>query len=165
MPLPLSDNILLAKINKACAYYDKKSIEASTKIKRKKYKLSGNRLLNTFHFFILTSVKEACNRYLRLCIAKSDWEFRKKGYLEKDFSYTDLNKCEALDEDDLLGKIRDQENGFEYVAKLKGTKFDKFKKVFIRSKRNPYARLRNVDLISKALDESVDDYLLKLGVQ
>jgi hypothetical protein len=164
MPLPLPDSILLSKIKKASAYYDKKSIEEFTNRVRYKYKLAGNSLLNTFYFFVLFTEKSACNRRLLICLAKSDWEYKKEGYLDNEFSYTDLNKCEALDEQDILGKMRDLENGFEYVAKLKRTKFEQFRKIYARSIRNPYIRLRDVETITNALNESLEEPLIKLGI-
>lgn len=115
------DKRLLSDIQRFNAYCDEKSLEKTTGLEKRKYKLAAKFLIefNSYPFFIFTTEPEACQGDLRFCVAKKDWLNRKSGYLEEPYSYTDLNnKVEILEPEEVLKKIKDRENGFLKVAKL-----------------------------------------------
>jgi len=164
--MALPDDDPLNKINKSCAYCDEKSLEKYTgKIKRK-YKLAGNPIvghyLDKYIFHVLTHVRDACKPSVTLSISKDDWENRVNGrYLQEEVSYCDLRKYDIFTGEELLEKIADKKNGFEYVAQLCATKCGELRQVNLR-----YQRIHDIpEEIRGIVGASLDDDILNTILQ
>ncbi|MFH1227885.1 MAG: hypothetical protein V1701_08270 [Planctomycetota bacterium] len=169
MQLQLPDNALLLGVQTKHAYFDRKSLEESTGIIKCKYKLCGNILpaLEFFTFFILTTNRDACQKYLTLTIQQADWENRDNNHLRDQCSYLDIKNVEALNKDNLLSKIKDTSNRFAVVAKLCDNKFKKLQQLQdrIHSSRHPVPP-KKIELIEKALTDAKEPekVIKKLGL-
>ena len=125
----LPDHLLLSQVQLSNVHYDIKSEEKAIsykKLVKPKYKLAGHVLRigphSYFTFFVLTKNKDACRRDLRICFLQVDWEDKNPRYLRQPISYTDLTRCEAMDEKEVLSKIKDCNNRFIRVARLRNSK-------------------------------------------
>ncbi|MBN1574728.1 MAG: hypothetical protein JW984_16145 [Deltaproteobacteria bacterium] len=118
-------------------YYDTKSIEKSTRIKKPKYKLAGHSFLENYFFHVLTTDYDACKKCLTVKIKQSDWEDKVGGHLEERISFCDVRHCESIVKNELLRKIEDPKNGFRYVAKLCSAKCDSIKKLSKKALKRP----------------------------
>lgn len=149
------------------AYCDYKSVEQFTNKEGKKYKLLGNiinlpPLLLLYPFFILTKRESSCQKDLRVCIRKSDWENREPSYLTEERSYIDIKKMETLNKDKLFEKIKDSENGFPLVARLCDVRFGELKGKLSKLNRARSIQKRQSELIQCALaDANIAKKILK----
>lgn len=166
--MELPEKLLLAKIETQNAYFDKKSKEESTNMIKRKYKLTGNIFpaFNIYTFFVLTSNKDSCQRFLTIEIYCQDWEDREAKHLTASVSYIDIKRVEVMGKIDLLNKKRDIENGFLYVGRLSNEKYKKLQE--LRSKVPKTVPKHTKDFIDLALIETegdtVDTILKKLGL-
>jgi len=141
--MKISNNFYLNSIKKKNAYNDKKSVDPNTKKLKKKYKLAGNPIedFKIYSFFILNSRDDACIEDLTLCIKREDWEERNKKDLKNEESFIDISKCETLSKEDLIQKIKDKRNKFEWAAKLKNRKYRELTNLLPKLKKR-HLRLR-----------------------
>lgn len=156
-------------VQKKCAYFDKKSIEESTGRKKKKYKLACNKVLNTYHFYVLTSNEEACSNWFKFRISREDWERITPNHLRGPASFTDLKKVDVIDEDDLLQKISDTQNKFSLSGVLKQEKYDEFvdfcrTNAHLHHLRAPLRKTIISALVIKSEEEDVSEILAILGL-
>ena len=147
-----SDDVIFQSIETQSAYRDEKSLEITTKIVKRKYKLAGNIIdlppLKFYPFFILTTEKTACRSALTVQIRKSDWENKDSRYLNEEYSYADINKVEPLSKESIIQKRRDPQNRFLFVGKLSDEKFAE-----LRSKRENLSKTRPIPEKHSALIE------------
>jgi hypothetical protein len=147
-----SDDVIFQSIETQGAYRDEKSLETSTKIVKRKYKLAGNIIdlpsLKLFSFFVLTTERTACRSVLTVQIKKSDWENKDSRYLNEEYSYADINKVEPLSKEAIAQKRRDTQNRFLFVGKLSDVKFKE-----LRSKRENLSKTRPIPERHSALIE------------
>ena len=157
----LPDELLLARIVKSHLYKDKRSLEKTTKRIRPKYKLARGIILEKYLFNLLTRTESACNRRLTLIIGKEDWENVTKEYPKKECSYCDITKCDILERDELLKKMRDKKNRFPYVAKLCDTKCKELENLWKKGRRYPLSKPVR-EIIESPLSDFVDEKLREL---
>ncbi len=161
-----SRNYHLQKIKIQRLYLDTKSLEETTLIIKRKYKLAGTKLLNVYTFFVGTSKQYTCNASQTLCIAVADWEQLKPGYLNEPHTFFDVSRIESFDEDDLLAKITDPDNRFLRIANLPNSHFqqlqDLCKKAHSPSLEKKVLMQLAVDVIQPSAIAA--DLLQKLGL-
>ena len=131
-----------------------------------KYKLAGNFLLDFCFFHILTTSKDACKKLCTLTIQLSDWEdivpkFKSK---LKGVGYCDLTKFESMKIVVLLGKMKDEKNGFPYVCRLCDAKYKKLKKLTKNLYKYPHISRETKDFIENGISPSIDSILEKLNL-
>lgn len=169
MELPANDP--LNKITKSCVYRDEKSLEEYTGIIKRKYKLAGNpalgHYLGQYSFHVLTTTIGATRINITLVINRGDWENRADGrFLQEDVSYCDLRKHEFIRREILLKKIKDRENGFEYVAKLCALKCEELLLLNARMQEDRYVSQEIKEIVGITLSDDIpDEILLKLGLR
>ena len=164
--MDLPDKILLGKITLKHLYLDKKSKEPTTNIIKCKYKLAGNSLpdLGMYFFYILTSAMG--KKHFTLAIGQTDWENKIVGpYLTEPTSYCDLRKYELLDPSTLIGKFRDKENGFPYIAKLCEMKYKELRKIQAKIGKHPLISRDTKSIINRGMSEAFDQIASKLGIK
>jgi hypothetical protein len=163
--MELPDKAFLLRIKKRNVYLDKKSIEASTGRLRKKYKLAGNELLSHYFFNILTSHPDTCKLICTLKIEQKDWEEKIEGpYLLGDASYCDVTKFEMMEISELVRKIKDKNNTFRYIAKLRPDRFRELQRLQIKACNLSYVPDVTKNIISEGLTDIVSDLARKLGL-
>lgn len=111
----------LLPIIKYNAYYDTKSIDRFVVTRQRpkpKYKLAGNKILESYFFYVLTTNDSACKKSVTATIEQSHWENKTEERFLNDISFCDVRKYEHISKDDLSNKIRDPNNGFKCAAKL-----------------------------------------------
>lgn len=163
----VEDALLLSNIKHKHAYYDKKSIESSTGIKRKKYKLAGipKPILDNYFFLVLTKRKTACNHNCTLRIEQHHWENKSKSiYLQEPVTYCDLTKYEWLTGLDILDKMKDIDNKFDRAAKLCEDKCQELEVLRVNINRNDLVSEETKNIINQGLSESIDNLVLKLNI-
>lgn len=168
--MKIPDALILSRIKKKNLYADEKSQESSTKIKKRKYKLAGNIILDNYFFHILTTELDACKKKLTITIKKDDWEEIVNGpldnpYLREDVSYCDLTKYELLDQNTLIQKITDVENKFSYVARLCLIKCDELQGL-CNGKMMDYSYVSDEakSIIATGMLDNADNILTRLGI-
>lgn len=123
----IPDAFFLKKIQTRHLYCDKKSKEESTGVIKWKFKLAGIQediltdAIHIYRFFVGTSKASSCEKNLTLEVKPSDWEHINSPYMHSIGAlsgYFDVKKIEVLNQDDLLEKLKDTANGFQYAAKL-----------------------------------------------
>lgn len=161
--MDLPDYLLLTRIESKCAYLDKKSVEARTKVKKPKYKLASNSLprLGVHTFFVMMGKPYACEGKLTLHIKENEW-------LEKDTkfkgdSYIDIKNIEAMNDQEILQKSRDSHNGLTRVARMPDSHYKKLRnlvtKVHTSQSHIPQDRQQ---LIRQAVsDTGISDKIIK----
>lgn len=163
--IELPDEVILSKITSRCAYRDEKSIEniKPTPPPKRKFKLSGGKILEQYLFHPLTTRSSACRQRVTLVINPEHWENKINDEYLNQISYCDLRKFDLLLEEDVLFKCRDRENGFEYVAKLCYSKCQELLKLNIQLRIEPDVsdEIKNVIDISIA-DIVADEIITKL---
>lgn len=123
--MDIADKLLSLRIIKQHLYFDKKSLEEWTNTVKPKYKLAGNEILSQYFFNILTKDSSTCKTKCTLMIEQKDWENQVSGpYLTEKQSFCDLSKFEILGKKELVQKIRDGNNGFPYIARLRDAKYE-----------------------------------------
>jgi hypothetical protein len=163
--MELPDEVILGKIKKNCAYFDKKSKEKSTNIVKPKYKLAGNPILDHRFFLVITKSYFSCLGVCTLKIKKDDWEEKIDGpYLMERFSYCDLTKHDLLSNNDLLNKSKDAANGFYYIAKLCDRCRRKLQKLQARTQKISFVTKEVRTVIQQGISEVVDEAIIKLGL-
>jgi hypothetical protein len=165
------NGLRLLKIKAQNVYFDRKSREASTGLVKPKYKLSGKvpRELDVFIFFPLTKNKGACSKYLSICVSKMEWENKNPQHLNECYSYISIRAVETIDQTELLQKINDNDNKFDFVARLPNNKFAKLKKLLQNiDKSSSYISPRDKVVIGAALSDgdaiSIQKALQDLGL-
>jgi hypothetical protein len=152
------DKLLISKIKNQHVYFDFKSIEKTTKIQKRKYKLAGNTInlspYSFYPFFLITKNQDACRKCLTVCIEQVDWEQKVQGYLNLQYSYIDIHKVEVLNENDILDKIKDSQNGFPCVAKLSDKKYEELKSKLLVLSSNRDIVSQTTSIIQCALAEA-----------
>ncbi len=166
--MDLPDKILLTKITLKHLYLDKKSKEQTTNIIKPKYKLAGNSLpdIGMYFFYVLTKTSATGKAKFTLVIRQTDWENKIVGpYLTEPASYCDLTKFELLGPSDLLGKFRDKENGFPYIAKLCEMKFQELRKIQTKIQKNSLISRDTKSIVVRGMSKAVDQIASKLGIK
>lgn len=166
--MDLPDKILLTKITLKHLYLDKKSKEQTTNIIKAKYKLAGNSLpdIGMYFFYVLTKTSATGKAKFTLIIRQTDLENKIVGpYLTEPASYCDLTKFELLGPSDLLGKFRDKENGFPYIAKLCEMKYKELIKIQTKINKYPYISRDTKTIINRGMAETIDQIASKLGIK
>lgn len=168
----LPDVLLLRMIEIQKVFFDKNSYEQNTGRVRNKYKLSGQCLkpLDIYTFFCITTNEEACSRHSTIEVEQRHWENKASGFLDRDKSYIDAKKVELLTKSEVVGKIRDVQNGFKCVARLCDEKFNELKEKkaglnmggFISTERRLLAEQALSDIVD--IDVVNNDILEKLGL-
>ena len=168
----MPDELLLKLVETQKVYFDRKSIEKLTNVQKPKYKLAGNSFgpINVYTFFVLTTNKDGCCSYSTVCARQEHWESKDPSHLNSPESYIDIRKIEPLTGEEILIKIRDQNNRFKGIARLcdkkyeelRGLKCDLWKGGHISEERKRLAEEALSDIIN--IDEVNDDLLKKLGL-
>jgi len=131
MKLNFPKQILLAAIQERHIYKDEKSLEKSTGIIKRKYKLAGKwpdvlKNEDMRLFFVSTSKEYSVQSRSKIEISKDDYLTCKLSTLKNVVSYYNPGRYELLSGDDIKTKIDDIDNGFKDVATIKETSFEKF---------------------------------------
>jgi hypothetical protein len=166
--LDLPDKTILNKITLKHLYLDKKSKEQATNIMKRKYKLAGNSLsdIGMYFFYVLTKSPGTGKAKFTLAIKQTDWEEKIVGpYLTEPASYCDLTKFELLGPSDLLGKFRDKDNGFPYIAKLCEMKYKELIKIQSKIIKYPLISRDTKAIINRGMAETIDQIASKLGIE
>jgi hypothetical protein len=161
------NNILLNKIVPKNLYYDKKSKELVTNTIKPKYKLAGNSIpeLEMYFFYVFTKRRPTGKLRFIFAVAQADWENRIPGpYLREPISYCDLKKYELLDAPTLIGKCKDKENGFPYIAKLNHPKYQELRKIQTRIGKYPFISHEAKSIINRGWVEKIDQITSKLDI-
>lgn len=161
--MQITNDILLSKINEACAYYDKFSLERTTGKRKPKYKLMRSSILEQYFFNVLTRDITACKKTLTVRIEKDDWLNRVKSYLEE-CSFCDLTKFDIMDERVLLKKIRNKRNLFLFVGELCKRKYNKLKKLSKKVKYLPHISRETRNIVQNNLLGIFDKRIKELGI-
>jgi len=169
----LPDDIILKKIVNQNVFYDRASLEKSTKKIKKKYKLAGNILkpLEVYTFFVITKNESACNRSTTIEVEQQHWENKKQYHLNESKSYIDLQKVETLSGVELCQKTRDKINGFLIAARLCDDKYNELKSLKDNVRKcNSYTSTEKIVLVKLAIQDIIDfsqisdQILQKLGL-
>lgn len=162
--MDIPDKVLLSKICFRHLYLDKQSQETFTEQIKFKYKLAGNPILNQYLFHVLTTRKSACKKGLTLEIEEHHWDDRSEIFTSKETSYCDVSKTDVIDEDDLVGKIRDENNGFAYCAKLCRIKHQEFDEIIELACKSPRISDETKKILIPGFPEIVDKLSAELGL-
>lgn len=164
--IPFPDSFFLSRIKKRHLYFDKKSKEEHTNIIKPKYKLAGNVILDNYFFHVLTTDSSACKRKLTVTIPRCKWEnVSDDGFLREDVSYCDLRRCDIIEKNLLLSKIKDKGNTFPYVAKLCEVKYIELCKLQDTLNVLPYISEETKNIVEKCLSDNVDEILSTLELK
>ena len=164
LPEKQKKNLLLVFIQERWVYLDPKSIEPFIGTVKRKFKLFSKKFLNQYHFFVLTTNKDSCKENLSIAINQSDWERKRVGYLQENFSYIDLTKrCIILDTE-LLEKCLKRTEPFMEIAQLKHEKYIEFLLKIKNLSRMRNNKEQNELVAFFKLDENGEDLLRKLGL-
>lgn len=163
--MKLTDQLLLQKIIEANLYQDKLSLEKHTSIQKPKYKLARKKILEDFLFHYLTTTKNACKKTSTITIKKQDWEdIASDEYLWADCSYCDISKYDLINEEELLKKIKDKNNGFPYVARMPIYKYKKLLKLCKKIKYILSISNETKEIIESSLHDIADEKLRQIGL-
>lgn len=130
MSVRFTDRFVLMKIKRRNVYYDKHSIERSTKRERNKFKILNNSIdtLKIYIFFPLTSqdyVQIDKPEFFLTC-EPQHWEDIHLDFsdrLNSQCSYLDIRKVEEMTEEELLTKLHDSTNSFRLAGTLCDVRF------------------------------------------
>lgn len=163
--MKVPDKIILKKIIRKNLYYDKKSKNPHLDTTKPKYKLAGNCLLENYFFHILTRTKDACKKSCSVSFIPSDWEEISENFKRRlTICYCDLTKYEILSEELLLEKIKDADNGFNYVSRVSESKFIEIQTRGKKITSNPHISPATKKIIKAGISDSIDELLLKLDI-
>jgi hypothetical protein len=161
--------IILSTIQEKHIYKDERSVEKSTKITKRKYKLAAKwpevlKSQNIRIFFVSTSNSASVQKRVSVEIKESDYSECRFNNLRNSVSYYDLTKREILSGDEVKAKIDDPFNGFKDVATINDAAFKKFldktEKLKIQSK--PPVSVQDIKNIAKSVaDKEISDKLLR----
>jgi len=168
----IPDKLILQTIEPQKVYYDKKSVEQSTKIIKRKYKMAGNSFasLSIYTFFIITSKQASCSHGTMITVEQHHWENKDPACLNENYSYIDIKKIEQLTGAEICAKKNDSYNGFKFVAKLCDDKYNDLKTLLPFISTGGYISCERRELARQALADTVnpsevsDDVMRRLGL-
>ena len=160
--IKFSDSDYLNVIQEQYTYFDKKSKEQATGRVKPKYKVCGKSILGISPFFITTSNKESCPKRFSVSIKERDWENRLDGFLDGT-SFLSPSHIEALNDDEILSKQKDRDNGFRCVARLPTDKYNDL--LSLCTNYHPVSTHHKKSILALILsDENIDKALRDLGL-
>lgn len=148
-------------------YCDWKSLEKSTNILKKKYKIAGNTFPDVCTFFILCGDNNACNARTTVTINQADFLNRNTIFLTGSCSYLDVLKVEFLSVQEILLKRKDEENRFPFVARLSDKKYLEVKETRKKVKRGYDFVDKKANIVDIALEslDTATEKLKELGLE
>lgn len=164
--MEIPDNLVLERIKGGHAYFDIKSRESHYPYKEKrKYKLSHNVIheFESYAFIVLTSNPDSCKKSVTLMINQSDWEDREDGFLNG-MSCCDVSKCDIINKQDLLIKIKDRNNTFRRVARLANEKFSLVCSLCREAISKKFVSEETKSILEPCLDKAIFEIMHKLGI-
>lgn len=160
---------ILYSIQERHIYKDEFSIEKSTGVIKRKYKLAAKwpdslRSQNIRLFFVSTSNSASTKTRTRAKITRNDYTACNLSSLKRRNSYYDLTKREILSGKDVLIKVNDIRNGFKDVATISEQAFNKFlgKTQSLTIQARPPIGVKDIiDIANSVVDEEYSEPFLK----
>lgn len=164
-----SSSAILHTIREKHVYKDELSVEKSTGVTKRKYKLAAKwpdslKSQNIRMFFVSTSNPDSVKTRTTIEISGQDYITCVLPQLKNNVSYYDLTKREFLSGAEVKAKVDSPNNGFSDVAEITDDAFrsflDKTYNLHIQG-RPPLGVDDIVNIASSVVDESLSEQLLR----